>query len=108
MIRITSTHDGFRRCGVAHSKSPTEHPDGRFTKEQLEILKAEPMLVVEVIAEQATPKGTRLNATETIVLVQAASTIEALDALAEGEDRKGVLDAIAKRRSELLVQLARD
>ncbi len=48
-IRITSKKDGFRRCGVAHSSTPTEYPDGRFSKEEIETLLAEPMLVVEVL-----------------------------------------------------------
>lgn len=52
MIRITALQDGFRRCGVAHSKTPTDHPDDAFTKKELEILKAEPMLAVEEIAEK--------------------------------------------------------
>ena len=49
MIRITSKRDGFRRCGIAHPKGATEYPDDRFSQEQLETLKAEPMLVVEEI-----------------------------------------------------------
>ncbi len=45
--------------------------------------------------------GRPLNVTQTVALVTAAMTIEELDKLAEGETRKGVLDAIAKRRAEL-------
>ena len=41
------------------------------------------------------------NGAETIKIVQAAATIEELDALAEGETRKGVLTAIDARRKEL-------
>jgi len=103
MIRITSKQDGFRRCGVAHPKSATEYPDNRFTKGQLETLKSEPMLVVEVLADPAA-KPTRLNVPDTVAQVQAAATVEDLDVLAEGEDRKGVLDALAKRRAELIVR----
>ena len=55
MIRITSKKDGFRRCGVAHPGKPTEHPDDRFTKKELERLKDEPMLFVEVIKEKKAP-----------------------------------------------------
>ncbi|MDO9633076.1 MAG: HI1506-related protein [Humidesulfovibrio sp.] len=46
-VTITAKRNGFRRCGIAHSDKPVEHPDGTFTDEQLEILKAEPMLVVQ-------------------------------------------------------------
>ena len=34
MLIITSKKDGFRRCGVAHPSTPTEHPDDAFTPEQ--------------------------------------------------------------------------
>jgi len=95
MIRITAKQDGFRRCGIAHPKGATEYPDATFTKNQMDQLQAEPMLVVEVV-----PTG-KPNVADTVVLVQAAATIEALDQLAADETRKGVLDAIDKRRAEL-------
>lgn len=53
MIRITSKVDGFRRAGVAHAATPTEHQDDRFTEEQLRQITAEPMLVVERIKDDA-------------------------------------------------------
>jgi hypothetical protein len=56
MIEIKSKQDGFRRCGVAHTKEPVEHADDKFSKEEIAILKADPMLIVKhaedpVIAE---------------------------------------------------------
>lgn len=48
MLRIRSKKDQFRRCGVAHSSEWTEYPDGRFTAEEVETLRAEPMLQVEL------------------------------------------------------------
>ncbi|MHB1350112.1 MAG: HI1506-related protein [Desulfobulbaceae bacterium] len=51
MITIQSKTEGFRRCGVAHSRTPVSHPDGRFGAEELKILQAEPMLVVTVIQD---------------------------------------------------------
>lgn len=51
MIRITSKKAGFRRCGMPHPKEPVDYPDDRFSEEELDILKAEPMLIVEIIAE---------------------------------------------------------
>lgn len=51
MLRITAKDDGFRRCGVAHPSTATEYPSDQFTKKELEALKAEPMLVVEEIAD---------------------------------------------------------
>ncbi|KZE34176.1 HI1506-related protein [Crenobacter luteus] len=52
MIRITAKVDGFRRAGVAHPATPTDYPDDTFTEAQLAALQDEPMLVVEVIADE--------------------------------------------------------
>jgi hypothetical protein len=56
IIRITSQRDGFRRCGIAHPATPTDHPADRFTPEELARLQAEPMLRVELI-EEPDPAG---------------------------------------------------
>ena len=54
MIRITAKRkQGFRRCGVFHPAEPVKHADARFTQAELAVLQAEPLLRVEVIAEQA-------------------------------------------------------
>ena len=52
MIIIIAKKDGFRRCGIAHSKEPTEYPDDRFSAKELNDLSAEAMLIVEEVAEQ--------------------------------------------------------
>lgn len=46
MIRIVSKREGFRRCGVPHSATPTEYPNDRFNEAELAVLEADPMLVV--------------------------------------------------------------
>lgn len=56
MIIITSKRDGFRRCGIAHPALPTEHPDDAFTAAELKILKADPLLTVE-IRKNEKPQG---------------------------------------------------
>lgn len=56
MIVIRSKRDGFRRCGVAHAAGPVEWPDGRWTKEELAAIMAEPMLTVAVAASDP-PEG---------------------------------------------------
>jgi hypothetical protein len=53
MIRIRSKTDGFMRCGVRHSSDWTLARDGQFTPEQIEILKAEPMLQVQEIEDDS-------------------------------------------------------
>lgn len=53
IIRITSKRPGFRRAGINHPAEPVEYPAERFTDEQIERLKREPMLVVDVIDDDA-------------------------------------------------------
>lgn len=61
MITITSKKEGFRRCGIAHSQTPTSYPDDQFSAEELQALKEESMLVVTVEAED-TKGGKAKNA----------------------------------------------
>ena len=96
MITIISKKEGFRRCGVPHPSQPTNYPQDRFTKKEIEILKAEPMLTV---VEKDDPEPIQAN--KAVALVKAATTTEELDTLAQGETRKSVVDAIAARRKEL-------
>ena len=50
--------EGFRRAGLWHSSSATDHPVSKFTDEQIDALKGEPnLVVVEVELEpEAKPK----------------------------------------------------
>ena len=52
MIKITSKKDGFRRCGVVHTKRTQTHDDKRFSDEELAQLSADVMLVVEVVKNE--------------------------------------------------------
>jgi len=53
MIRIKCKRkSGFYRVGIKHGPEWTEYPDGRFTPGEIKRLKAEPMLVVETVAEE--------------------------------------------------------
>lgn len=57
MILISAKQkQGFWRCGVFHSSEQAEYADDAFTPEQIEILKAEPMLSV-FITENAPVAG---------------------------------------------------
>ena len=81
MLIITSKKPGFRRCGMAHPAAPIEHPDGTFTPEEIEILKAEPMLVVlEADEEQAELTNTPVAARKMIELVKKAESLDELEA----------------------------
>jgi hypothetical protein len=56
MIRITAKRKtGFYRCGAFHSAAPVEYADDYWTPEQLSVLKAEPMLRVEEVRDEAPP-----------------------------------------------------
>ncbi len=59
MIRIRSKQHGFRRAGIAHPADWTEYADEAFTPEQLEALKAEPMLQVEIVEPAKTAKNAK-------------------------------------------------
>jgi len=103
MIRIIAKKDGFRRCGIAHSKEATEYPADHFTAEQLKALKAEPMLVVSEV-EEGSPAAKRTKdgkVQDGVALIEAAKTPEELAALIEGDDREGIKKAAEKRRLEL-------
>ena len=101
MIIITSKKDGFRRAGIAHPAQTTEYPDGFFSEAQLELLRQEPLLyVLEGDEVQAELSDKPVPARELIQIIKGAS-LDDLDKLAEGEDRKSVLDAISVRRKEL-------
>jgi hypothetical protein len=51
MIRIKSFKAGFRRCGIAHPAEWMEYEDDHFSEDELERLKDEAMLEVEVVAD---------------------------------------------------------
>ena len=55
----------------------------------------------EVLKSPVDAKTTRPNVQDTLAAIAAVQTIEELEKLAEGEDRKGVLPAIEARRAEL-------
>lgn len=57
MIRITAKQANFRRAGIAHPATPTAYPNDDFTAEQLDALRAEPMLVVEVLPDAKPKQG---------------------------------------------------
>jgi hypothetical protein len=64
---------------------------------------AAPLIAAGVLGEGiAGTENAPLNVADTVKLVVAASTVAELDALNVNETRKGVLEAIAKRRTELI------
>lgn len=57
VLRIRAKRDGFRRAGMAHPATPTDHPLDALTADQVEALKAEPMLVVEEVEDKPAAKA---------------------------------------------------
>jgi len=45
-VFIKSSIDGFRRCGVAHTREGKEFPDGFFTKEQIRSMDDDPDIMI--------------------------------------------------------------
>lgn len=101
MIIITSKRAGFRRAGIAHPAESTEYPDDFFSPQQLEQLRAEPMLQVLFGDESQAEFTDRPVPVKELIAIVKTAALEDLDKLAEGEERKSVLDAIASRRKGL-------
>lgn len=57
IVRIKSQREGFRRCGIAHSKVATDHPAERFSAAELETLQADPALTVELLDGELAVSG---------------------------------------------------
>lgn len=103
MIRITSKKDGFRRCGIAHSKKSIEYQNDKFSMAELKILKAEPMLVVEVVEEKQKEKTTKAPTAKELAaqVMEAGSVDEINKLLPEGDLPKTLKDAVDRRTKQL-------
>ena len=104
MIRIKSKQRNFRRCGIAHPDTAIDYPDDKFTPGELTILKAEPMLIVEMIEEKVAAAGDadiaaltvaqliaeieKLDPLRSLKAVKKAELVEILKALREGAGKK--------------------
>lgn len=59
-IIIKSQIEGYRRAGMAHSKTPVTHPDGTFSETQVAQLEADPRITLTL---DAATDSTDSNAT---------------------------------------------
>jgi len=89
MIKITSKRHNFRRCGAAHPKGPVEYPDDRFSKDEIKVLKAEPMLTIEIVEE----KGL-VASTEEELISAAREVIDAGEVTNDGKPKVDAMMAI--------------
>ena len=82
MIKIKSKREGFRRCGVAHTKEPVEHADDKFSVEEITALEADPMLTVTHVADKV------IAETPVLTEMTVAGLKELLDKLEVAYDKK--------------------
>jgi len=76
MIRIRGKRHNFRRCGIAHPKDPVDYPNDRFTEKEIEILKAESMLIVELIPDEPARESRERSETEQDVFPKSEPEVE--------------------------------
>jgi hypothetical protein len=113
MIRIIAKVDGFRRGGMEHRSTPVEYAEGTFTPEELAVLRAEPMLLVDDVAvapaAPATPgTGTLppvsiadLDDLNPIELVDVAKAYGAtLDPDADWDDLRADVEALMRAKAD--------
>lgn len=103
VIEITARREGFRRCGVAHSATTKEWPVDAFTPEQLEVLKADPMLIV-VERDKAADKNDAARVDELVAQLDAErQKVSELTAQLE-EERQKVKDLTAELKAAQKVE----
>lgn len=104
VLRIAAKREGYRRCGVGHSEAAVDHAIDSFDEKQIEILKADPMLVVAEMdsAEAAEAKAGAEAEIDGLLKATQADQKAAAEARGEAEaDRKkaaGELSAAEKER----------
>ena len=88
MISITSKREGFRRCGVAHTKKPVEYPDNKFSEKEITIMEADPMLVVKYADD---PMIAKTSALKDMTVASLKKLLGKLDIAYDGKATKTVL-----------------
>ncbi|MES1936690.1 HI1506-related protein [Salinisphaera hydrothermalis] len=106
--KITANRTPYRRAGLDLSEPLTLSADA-LSKGQIETLKADPVVHIEetdvpaddVAPADGEPLKPAKNAKELIEQIGQVEDVASLDALADGEDRKTVLDAIKAQRAKI-------
>lgn len=108
-VTVTARRDGFHRCGVPHPASPVEYPAGHWSEEQLERLRAEPMLVVADTADGPAadvPADTLDRTLATLRAAPAGKVRKILRHLSKDLKIRTEIGAAAGRRSRLVAAVA--
>ena len=103
IVRITGRTDGFCRAGMSHPATPTDYPVEMFTDEQLEELKAEPMLMVQLIDDDRANQ----NVADLEAKLETANG-EVARLQAEAEQAQKSFDAAQTTNTEKIRQLTDD
>lgn len=108
-VTVTARRDGFHRCGVPHPASPVEYPAGHWSEEQLERLRAEPMLVVADTADGPAadvPAKVLDCALAALRAAPADEVREFVKHLSEDPKTRAKIGVAAGRRSQLIAAAA--
>lgn len=97
-IIVTARRDGFRRLGIAHSAKGATYDAGRFSPEEIEVLKKDPnLVVVEVGAGKATGATDDPRPRDAVaVLAAIAAAFAELKPTDVGSDGKPVVKAVER------------
>lgn len=78
---------------MPHPDKPVEYPDNKFTKEQLVMLKTEPMLKVEVITD-------KVDAIDSLTVPQIKEKLDKLKIEYKPDAKKAELVALLKQSKD--------
>ncbi|MGO2233105.1 MAG: HI1506-related protein [Marinomonas sp.] len=100
-IIINSKIEGYRRAGMAHSKTPVTHPDDTFSEAQLAQLKADPRITVtlDTVADSSDSNSGDSGAMDAPRLAELVAHIASLDKENEAlwkQDKTPKADAFPK------------
>lgn len=100
-IIIASNTEGFRRCGIFHSKAPVKYASGHFSETELERLMAEPKLSVTIVPDDTAPTDDIPDDTapqlDPSALAAARTAMENGDVIGSGAPDIKAMEAILKR-----------
>lgn len=99
-IIIKSSIEGFRRAGMAHSKTPIEHADGTFTPAQIKQLEAEPRISVTITEGKQGSSNPSLNDSGAMDADRLASLVEHIASL-DKDDASLWMDSGAPKASAM-------
>ena len=109
-VRIAATRPGLWRCGRQHNTTPAVHPPGTFSREEIERLVAEPLLVVDVdpqpVQPDEGPAGILEQALDAMRRASSGEIREFFRRMSEDRDIRARIDSEVDRQSRLTVAIS--